>query len=193
MIPKNEIGVIILFAQQAESAGFMIVSAQPSFPDAIVTRGNACYRAEFEFKASSFIVHEHDPRECDLIICWENNYPDSVLPVLAMSNNNWQETDLTLPSQSEREIAYWERRALRAEKRLKAVGVKQEYVKRNLAGTRALEVLACYTENPERTQASAAQIVGVSRQRIGQLLNKLERAGMLERDNGRVKVLVNLD
>jgi hypothetical protein len=36
-------------------------------------------RAEIEFLSRNFLQHFHDPKECDLIVCWENNWPDCPL------------------------------------------------------------------------------------------------------------------
>lgn len=94
MIPENEQGVVVLFSQQAEEAGFEIVSIQHRFPDAIIKHKGEEYRAEFEFKASNFIAHKHDPRGCDLIICWEDDSPlDFPLPILALSKPGWAVND----------------------------------------------------------------------------------------------------
>ena len=115
MIPQNELGVIVLFAQQTGTADFTIVEIQSSFPDAIVEKDGQRYRAEFEHLASNFQQHRHDARSCDLVICWENDWPDCILPVLALSEEGWQNTPLDLPTKTEREAAYWKQRALRAE------------------------------------------------------------------------------
>lgn len=115
MIPQNELGVIVLFAKQAGSAGFDIAEIQSSFPDAIVEKEGQRYKVEFEHLASNFQQHRHDARSCDLVICWENDWPDCILPVLALSEEGWQNTPLDLPTKAERETAYWKQRALRAE------------------------------------------------------------------------------
>jgi len=70
--PINESGVILLFAALCHDLGFMIEGIRSSFPDALLRRRNAkgtwnSCRAEFEFKSSSFRLHKHDPRRCDLI------------------------------------------------------------------------------------------------------------------------------
>lgn len=115
MIPVNEMGVVVLFAQQDL---FKIVSIQAEFPDAIVELDDVQYRVEFEFRASNFKNHRHDIRKCDLIICWENDWPNCILPVLALATDTWQIVPLELPSKSDRDIAYWKERALQAERRL---------------------------------------------------------------------------
>ena len=132
MIPTNELGVIVIFAQEANAAGFQIVEINGSYPDAIIDRNGTSYRAEFEFMASNFMIHKHDPRKCDLIICWEHDFADSVLPVLALSETDWADTPLDLPSEDVREVAYWKQRALVAERRLR--GLEKEKQERIMNG-----------------------------------------------------------
>jgi len=117
--PENELGVIVVFSQQSDRHGFQVKMIRAAFPDAIIEKDGIEYRAEFEFIASSFDQHGHDHRKCDLIICWENDCPDNVLPILALSDEAWAVTDLTLPTDTERAAHYWQRRALRAERSLK--------------------------------------------------------------------------
>jgi hypothetical protein len=119
MIPKNESGVVVLFAQMAESNGFEIVEVQTGFPDAVIRKDGVEYRAEFEYKALNFLLHGHDPRECDLIICWQNDFQDSIIPVICLSDDNWSQTDLTqLSDPTRRELAYWKQRAVLSERKL---------------------------------------------------------------------------
>lgn len=71
--PENEMGVIVRFMQMNQ-LGYNIVKIQAAFPDAIIEDENGNqYRVEFEFMASNFIIHRHDPRNCDLVICWVND------------------------------------------------------------------------------------------------------------------------
>ncbi len=87
--PINEQGVILLFAALCHDLGFMIEGIRSGFPDALLRRKNnkgtwnSC-RAEFEFKSSNFKVHKHDPCQCDLIICWENDWGACPLEVLCL-------------------------------------------------------------------------------------------------------------
>lgn len=87
--PINEQGVILLFAAICYDLGFRIEGIRGKFPDALLIRENEkgtfskCL-AEFEFKASSYKLHKHPLRRCDLIICWENDWPDSPLEVLEL-------------------------------------------------------------------------------------------------------------
>ena len=87
--PINEQGVILLFAALCHDLGFMIEGIRSSFPDSLLRRKNikgtwnSC-RAEFEFKSSFFRQHKHDPRQCDLIICWEHDWSDCPVEVLVL-------------------------------------------------------------------------------------------------------------
>ena len=114
----NEQGVVVCLAQQGPEHGFHFESIQTAFPDAIIWHRGTRYRVEFEYKARSFLHHQHDPRECDLIICWQNDYLDNILPVLALSDPSWPNTPLTLPDTLTRELTYWRERALVLERQL---------------------------------------------------------------------------
>ena len=90
--PINEPGVILLFAALCHDLGFMIEGIRSSFPDALLRRRNSkgtwnSCRAEFEFKSSSFRLHKHDPRRCDLIICWEDDWTDCPVEVIALKES----------------------------------------------------------------------------------------------------------
>jgi hypothetical protein len=87
--PINEQGVILLFAALCHDLGFMIEAIRSAFPDALLRRRNAkgtwnSCRAEFEFKSSSFKLHKHDPKQCDLIICWEHDWQDCPKEVICL-------------------------------------------------------------------------------------------------------------
>jgi len=123
---ENELGVIVVFAQEGPEHGFYIKKIQSAFPDAIIEKDGRRYRAEFEFTASAFDTHGHDHRECDLVICWENDCTYTVLPTIALSNPSWMDTDLELPSDAEKAAHYWALRAMRAERALEALVKKQD-------------------------------------------------------------------
>lgn len=87
--PINEQGVILLFAAVCYDLGFRIEGIRTKFPDALLIRKNdkghfsKCL-AEFEYKASNYQLHGHPLKGCDLIICWENNWPNCPLEVLEL-------------------------------------------------------------------------------------------------------------
>ena len=86
--PLNEAGVILLFAKVMDDLGIIYESSPPGFPDMIGRRkvGNAWQRVriEFEYKSSSFKQHEHDPTKCDIIVCWEHDWPDCPIEVIEL-------------------------------------------------------------------------------------------------------------
>lgn len=54
---------------------------------------------------------------------------------------------------------------------------------------KAGETLALYSANPTLSQGKAAQVLGISRQAVGQHLAKLEQAGLIKRNGNGVEVL----
>jgi len=89
--PINEQGVVYLFGMISRELGFNIEAIQQGFPDC---EGKYLHdakrnlwakaRIEFEFRASSFEDHGHDPKQCDFIVCWINDWPDSPIPVIEL-------------------------------------------------------------------------------------------------------------
>lgn len=86
--PLNENGVIFLFSKMHEDLGIFIEAIQPSYPDAKARRkthrGWEDVWIEFEYKSSSFKVHGHDPKECDIIVCWEHDWKECPLEVIEL-------------------------------------------------------------------------------------------------------------
>lgn len=86
--PLNENGVIFLFSKIHDKLGINIEAIQPSFPDAKGRRksrkGWEDIWIEFEFKSSHFKIHNHDPKECDVIICWEHDWKDCPIEVIEL-------------------------------------------------------------------------------------------------------------
>ena len=85
--PVNEMGVVFLFALVAWELGFQVES--------LWTRGEPDGRAkrqvapgkwqdvgvEFEYESRNFLRHGHDPKRCDVIVCWRHNWkecPDNI-------------------------------------------------------------------------------------------------------------------
>ncbi|MGQ9799855.1 MAG: hypothetical protein ACUVRG_11325, partial [Ignavibacterium sp.] len=78
--PKNELGVVFLFAHIAKKLQLRIEEIRPQFPDCIAYRKigdkEKKVRIEFEFKSSNFNSHNHNPKDCDMIVCWHHDWPD---------------------------------------------------------------------------------------------------------------------
>jgi hypothetical protein len=69
--------------------GFLVTRIQNEYPDGEAMRKVdkerwQRVRIEFEFESRNFRAHNHDPKECDLIVCWAHNWPECPLPVLEL-------------------------------------------------------------------------------------------------------------
>ena len=87
--PVNEIGVVYLFGGMARELGFIVLWMGTAFPDCEAFREVAPgrwqrVRIEFEFQSRNFLQHFHDPKGCDLIVCWEHNWPECPLEVVEL-------------------------------------------------------------------------------------------------------------
>ena len=87
--PVNEIGVVFLFGALCWQLGFVVHRINPDFPDCEAMRrvaGDKCQlsRIEFELESRNFRRHRHDPKKCDLIICWKHNWPQCPIEVLEL-------------------------------------------------------------------------------------------------------------
>ncbi|HLD15394.1 MAG TPA: DUF5655 domain-containing protein [Candidatus Nanoarchaeia archaeon] len=75
--PINEQGVVFLFGRLLEDLNMYIEEVKQGYPDCVARRytGKGWKRVyiEFEYVSSNFIQHKHDPKDCDIIICWEND------------------------------------------------------------------------------------------------------------------------
>ena len=78
--PTNEDGVIFLFGKIHQELGINVEAIQSAFPDAKgrrkVRKGWEDVWIEFEYKSSDFKVHDHDPKGCDIIVCWEHDWKE---------------------------------------------------------------------------------------------------------------------
>jgi len=87
--PINEQGVVYLFGALSQRLGFLVLRVQTEFPDCEAMRvvdGNRMQRVriEFEYESRNFLRHMHEPAGCDLIVCWEHNWPECPLEVVEL-------------------------------------------------------------------------------------------------------------
>jgi len=80
-VPQQELEIIFLFAEHFKSLGFTKVKKmQQRFPDCIAYRktnsGIKEVIIEFELQSINFNTHGHNPKKCDCIVCWEDNWLD---------------------------------------------------------------------------------------------------------------------
>jgi hypothetical protein len=87
--PVNEQGVVFLFGMICRELGYVVEILKPGFPDCEAKRQIRPgiwqrVRIEFEFLARTFRAHGHDLDQCDVIVCWENNWPGCPIEVLEL-------------------------------------------------------------------------------------------------------------
>ncbi|MFA5252199.1 MAG: hypothetical protein WC454_06410 [Phycisphaerae bacterium] len=89
--PLNEQGVVYLFGILSRQLGFIIEAVRTDFPDCegkrqIPGKQGRWERVaiEFEYKSSNFKEHGHNPDECDVIVCWENDWRDCPIEVISL-------------------------------------------------------------------------------------------------------------
>jgi hypothetical protein len=87
--PIGEQGVVFLFGMVAKELGFIVESVATGFPDCLAKRRVAKDRyksvaIEFEFQSRNFDIHGHDPKGCEVIVCWEHNWPECPLEVIEL-------------------------------------------------------------------------------------------------------------
>lgn len=116
--PKNEQGAIVIFAQQCIGTEWSIVEIRTQYPDAILEYKGELWNAEFEFRSSHFKHHRHDPRKCDIIVCWEHDYEDCILPVICLSNEEWKTTTFHRHDPKDLEIEHWKSKFLKIQRKL---------------------------------------------------------------------------
>jgi hypothetical protein len=89
--PINEQGVVFLFGMVSYELGFIVEAIHAAYPDCeakrcINTKSQRWQRVriEFEFFSSNFRDHAHDPNLCDVIVCWEDDWPECPLEVVEL-------------------------------------------------------------------------------------------------------------
>jgi hypothetical protein len=88
--PCNEEGVVFLFAKlhQRLSQSILVEAVQKGFPDARgrrrTARGWEPVTIEFEYRSSSYKTHGHPLEGCDVIVCWEHDWPECPLEVIEL-------------------------------------------------------------------------------------------------------------
>jgi len=193
-IPKNEQGVVMLFGLLAQQHGWGVVSIRSEYPDAVLRDGNGEeWIAEFEFMASNFVEHKHDHRECDLIVCWENDYPKCSLPIIELKSQAFG--SITKSTLSQKAAEYWMLRCLRAERKFKEIiSDKKEQKQGEVSFTTKLsteerreELLKLAKQNPHITVVDLSKRLGAVRNTIKSDLDALQSAGLIHR-NGIIEV-----
>lgn len=201
MIPSNEYEVIIYFSKEASKAGIDIISGSPAFPDLVIKKDGREYRAEVEYLSSHFRLHGHSEEGCDLVICWTDNDPFLLIPVIELSNPLWINYEFELPGFDDRVVKaarYWESRAKDAERRLSKLmnGDKiSSFGVDLLSGSLSdyeLEVISGAAENGGRVTFSLLREFGFSRSTADKFRKKIVDLGVARksRDDDNAIVLI---
>ena len=89
--PINEQGVVFLFGVLSKTLGFTVEAIRSEYPDCEAKREIRGKKGhwervsiEFEYRSSNFETHGHNPNECDLIVCWEHDWPNCPLEVISL-------------------------------------------------------------------------------------------------------------
>lgn len=91
--PLNEQGVVYLFGMLSYELGFHIEAIRTMYPDCEGLqrkdkKGREEWkrvRIEFEYQSSNFRAHGHNPKECDIIVCWIHDWKECKLEVVELS------------------------------------------------------------------------------------------------------------
>ncbi|MBI1194891.1 MAG: hypothetical protein GC138_03460 [Gammaproteobacteria bacterium] len=95
--PVNEMGVVLVFGMVAHELGYAVDAVGAAFPDCHAKRRIhigaresdlrwEAVRIEFEFRSRTFAHHGHDPEDCEVLVCWEHDWPDCPLEVLELKS-----------------------------------------------------------------------------------------------------------
>lgn len=90
-VPRNEEEVKRIFYKLEDTLSFRDVKAFVSFPDASAFYQGREINVEFEYHSSNFKKHRHKEKDCDLVVCWEDDDTSLKIRVLELStlSENW--------------------------------------------------------------------------------------------------------
>jgi hypothetical protein len=83
----------LLFGMVCLELGFIAEAVRNEYPDCEAKRridGSReqweRVRIEFEYHSSNFKEHGHDPKQCDLIVCWIDDWEECPLDVIELKS-----------------------------------------------------------------------------------------------------------
>jgi len=94
-VPVNELGVVFLFGMVAGDLCYAVDYVGASFPDCVAKRlvadgpreADARWepvRVEFEYRSRNLFYHGHDAASCEVVVCWQHDWPDCPIEVLEL-------------------------------------------------------------------------------------------------------------
>ena len=89
--PLNEQGVVFLFGMICLELGFVVEAIRDGYPGCEAKRRIDRHRdqwervrIEFEYRSSGFKDHGHNPKGCDLIVCWIHDWTECPFEVVEL-------------------------------------------------------------------------------------------------------------
>lgn len=89
--PVNEQGVVFLFGKISDDLGIKIEAIRTAYPDCegkrLVDRNRNLWKKvyiEFEFNSRNFLTHGHNPKKCDIIVCWNDDWANCPIEVIEL-------------------------------------------------------------------------------------------------------------
>lgn len=85
--PRSENAVIYAFGKYCELKGvhFDELTVRTQYPDAVATKNGKILDIEFETTSKGFERDKHDPKRCDLVVCWNHDWDECPIDVLALN------------------------------------------------------------------------------------------------------------
>ena len=85
VIPKNEMQTREWFmAHLNDYDDVEVLSSNTAFPDCVLRYHGKVQNVEMEYESGNFVIHGHDVKQCDLVICW-NHTANLPIPILELS------------------------------------------------------------------------------------------------------------
>ena len=88
--PTTRDGVIFLFGRVAEELNIYVEEMRAAFPVCLAKRytgrGWEKVGIEFEYKSGDFKKKGHNPAGCDILVCWEHDWPECPLEVIELED-----------------------------------------------------------------------------------------------------------
>lgn len=174
---ENEAGVIVYFAQHCKEIGYEIEAMNTGYPDAIVRRlsDNMRIRVEFEYESRSFYRHGHDPRMCDLIVCWKHTGLDTPIPIIELEKGTIVSV-VKWATEDEKELQYYKdlvKQRIPHESSSppeeQKVGMNEELMDK---------ILSLIEEQPDIQKTTLAKKTGVSRMTVYRYLGLAKDLGL---------------
>lgn len=114
--PVTESGVVHLFGVLGAEMGYSVLRIRPGYPDCEAVRRHRTdpgrwerIEIEFELNSSNFQGHGHDASKCDVIVCWEHDWPECPLGVVELRSELTRLGALEAPGEARWAQDLWRR------------------------------------------------------------------------------------